>query len=120
MTKGTLVGGASLVALGFGAAAWLFYPSTPAEELVRRIDWDDLNGNFRIRNVKLEMRTDREISRSPFPVISFQVEALDELPPSRQYVARFYDTDGIEISTPDLVSFEPNYFLKPPGAGSTV
>jgi hypothetical protein len=54
MTKSTLLGAICLVALGFGAAAWLFYRFAPtedvvasgAEELVRHIDWGVLNGDF--------------------------------------------------------------------------
>jgi hypothetical protein len=126
--------------LGFALAAWWFAGARPGAStdqgetpvelpgvagLAVNIDWGDLKDDFKIRNARAVMKSDSRMSRKPFPVIAFDVEALDECP-GRMYMAKFYDADGVELGpvigadgfakqrTLGLVTLEPDYAVQEP------
>lgn len=84
------------------------------DNLARLVDWSEWNGDFRIHNPRVILRSDRSIAPRPFPVIAFEIEALQEFA-GLIYQARFYDAEGVEIPMPlNLVMLDPDYAVTPP------
>ena len=82
--------------------------------MLQTIDWGPWIGAFRVHNPHIEMKSDKTIAPQAFPVVAFEVEALQESR-GQVYEARFYDADGVPIRTlTTLVDFNPDYVIEPP------
>src|SRR5262249_22978714 len=121
MSKSQTSGTWIVVVIGVVLVGWYFKSSEtsappPTPGLIQRIDWGDLANQFRIHNPRLVMKLDRKISAKKFPVVEFEVEAIEQSQ-AVVFEATFVDANGVKLGRIPIF-FEPDYLTE--GAGGPV
>jgi hypothetical protein len=114
-----LLGGLAWVAVGLTLAVAVAGRRGAPDPggVLGRIDWGDLEDHFRVHGARIEERTDRAIGgRTPFRVVAFEVEAVDQHMEA-VYMAKAFDRDGVQLPVslwPGPVLLKPDFGLEPP------